>query len=344
MSRVEITKLAAELRVPDGELAFLGDRSPEELRDLRAMVSRARFARHEQRSKTIAALSRRLPASLSAKIARSALGPMLSAHVASAMKADDAARLAGHLDPSFLADLAPGLDPTRVGPLLRRLPDTLVIEVATLLVERKDYITLGRLVSTVDTPVALRVIEQGDEEDLLHVALFAEDRDAIDAIARQLPDEQLAEVIATCARADLYDGLVALLRSLSRESATRLIAQVVAVEDNARESVIEAIAQHDAWPVILPSLAELAEPTLARIVSSPTVLDPVVADRVIEHARRLDLPEALVRSAAVLDDEHVEALRGSQSLRDRDLQDWMLSSSPEAPAAVLPILTRLGLR
>ena len=64
----------------------------------------------------------------------------------------------------------------------------------------------------------------------------------------------------------------------------------------------------------------------------------------IEHARRLDLPAALVCSAAVLDEEHVEALRGSEVLRDRDLQDWLLASSPDAADTVLPILQRLGFR
>jgi len=45
-SRVEITKLAQELGMPEERLGFLADRTPTELKDLRALLAHATFSRN----------------------------------------------------------------------------------------------------------------------------------------------------------------------------------------------------------------------------------------------------------------------------------------------------------
>ena len=81
-SALEITKLAHEMHVDEAELSFLATTSPDDLRDLRGIVSHAMFSRHESRVKGLAAVRKKLPAAVTAKITEIAKGPMLSARVA----------------------------------------------------------------------------------------------------------------------------------------------------------------------------------------------------------------------------------------------------------------------
>ncbi|MFT4286418.1 hypothetical protein [Nocardioides sp.] len=344
LSRIEITKLAQELRVPETELSFLTDSSPERLRELRAWISSAMFARNEQRVLLLASLSRLLPTGVTAKIAKLALGPMLSARVAGVLDPREASRLAGHLDPEFLARLAVSLDPKRVEPIIGALDDDLVIDVGRRLLDAGEHLVLGRFVSVVDVEVAMGVVETATDDALLRVALFTEEPEALDAIVARLPDHRLAGVIRAAAEADAYDAAVTLLTSLSEESCARLVGQVDAVTASARDSLVHAIAEHDVWPRILPTLHEVEQTTLAGMVNVPTTADVRIVDRFVEHARDLDLAPVLVRIVLALDDAHLDVLADSKLLHRSEVQDWLLAKAGVSQRLVEAVLARLGLR
>lgn len=192
LSRIEIAKLAHDLGADPSELEFLADRSPAELADLRALVSRTILGRQARQARLLASLSGRLPAAITAKIAAHALGPRVSARVASAMPPDDAARLAGHFEPEFLTRLATSLDPERVATLIAALPEDLVVEVGRRLVSAGEYVTVGRLVAVVPTAVAVKVVSDASADALLEAALYTEDQDALAAVIDGLGDDQRA--------------------------------------------------------------------------------------------------------------------------------------------------------
>lgn len=343
-SRIEVTKLAHELGVAEGEISFLTASAPEDLRELRRLVSGALFARNEDRVKLLAALSRMLPVPLTAKIAEVALGPALSARVAGVLDPREASRLAGHLAPSFLAKLAVSLDPARVAPIVRGLPDDLVVDVGRRLLAAGEHVTLARFVAVVSPDVAMGVVEGSTGADLLQVALFTDEPAALDAIARRIGDEVLADVIRAASAAHAYDAAVTLLTSLSAESCARLVGQVGVVEDNARESLVEAVAEHDVWPAILPALHTVDQDVLKALVNVPATLDSAIIDRVAMHSHRLDLAPVLVQLVLAMDDEHLDALRESSVLRDPDLQEWLTANAGVGTRLVLPVLESLGLR
>ena len=194
--RIEVEKIAAELESEVSELAFLLDRTPEELRELRTLITTAIFARHEERVRLIAGLSKRLPTALTAKIAESALGPVVSARIAGALDPSDAVKLAGHVSPEFLTQLSVALDPARVAPLVAEMPESLTIDVGRRMLAEGQLLVLGRFVSVVPTQTALAVLDGAEPAALLQVALYADDADAVARVAQALPTETRAQLEA----------------------------------------------------------------------------------------------------------------------------------------------------
>ncbi|TQL68402.1 hypothetical protein FB381_2291 [Nocardioides albertanoniae] len=220
-SSLEITKLAHEMRVEETELAFLSPTAPDDLRDLRAIVSHAMFSRHEARVKRLAAVSNKLPAAVTAKISEIAMGPMLSARVAAVMDPSDAAKLAGHLRPEFLADLSVHLDPSRVAGIIDKLDRSLVIEVGRRLMAQGHLLTLARFTGVVGAETSLKVVEGASGSDILQLALFIDEPSVVDPILAGLPDPTVTEIAA--ATSDHGDAGEALLAALSDASRARIV-------------------------------------------------------------------------------------------------------------------------
>ena len=219
-SALEITKLAHEMHVDEAELAFLATTSPDDLRDLRGIVSHAMFSRHESRVKGLAAVSKKLPAAVTAKIAEIAMGPMLSARVAAVMEPADAAKLAGHLKPEFLAELSVHLDPSRVSGIIAKLDEALVVDVGRRLMARGHLLTLARFTGVVGAETSLKVVDGASGRDVLQLALFIDEPSVIDPILAGLPDETVTELAAVTGEHD--EAAEALLASLTEDSRARI--------------------------------------------------------------------------------------------------------------------------
>lgn len=342
-SRIEVAKLAAELKTDEADLAFLTASTPQELRDLRAATAEALFARHEPRVRLLASVSRMLPVPVTAKVAQAALGPMLSARVAGALDPREAARLAEHVDRDFLAELAVFLDPKRVAPIVRALPDELVVDVGQRLRRAGEFLTLARFVSLVDPRVAAQVVAGATGEQLLQVALYTDDAPALDAIARTLSDTTLADVIGAAGRTGSYDAAVALLDALSPEVCARLVSQVGAVEAGSRESLVQAVADNDVWDAVLPALHTVEHEVLAALVNVEATRDVAVIDAVARHARALDQAPVLVHLVLAMDDDHLPVLARSATLRDPDFRDWLTAHAGVSRRLIEPVLDSLGI-
>lgn len=342
-TRIEITKLAHEIGVPEHELAFLVDSEPEHLRDLRSAATAAIFARNESRVKLLASVSRTLPAAVSAKIAQHALGPLLSARVAAALEPKDAAKLAKQLDGSFLAELASSLDPNRTAPILRLLPDDLLVSVGRRILVSGDYPTLGRLISVVPAGVAVQIAAGGSALDVLQVALYADDKTATDAIVRTLSDAVLRQVVVAATEEELYEAAVSLLLTLSPESSARVVAQAGAVADDKLDGLVAAVDEHDVWHAVVPGVPTLDAEALGRLVNVPTTRRVRVIDRFLGACHDLGQADAIVAVLRVLDRDHLAVVKESEIVRNRDLQDWAIRTASDG-AEFESMLESAGLR
>lgn len=239
-STIEITKLARELHADEADLGFLRDSSPEDLRALRAVTTAALHARSESRVKVWAGLSRALPAPVTAKIAESALGPGLSARIAGAMEPADALRLAEHLSPAFLARLSVAVDPGRIGPIVGGMPEDRVIDVGRRLLADHEVVALARFLGVVDPDVALRLVDGANGADLLKIALYADDRQALDSIVERLPEAQLRALLEAAEGSDV-EALGAVALDLSSRTRARLAEVVRSLEEPRRGELLAVL-------------------------------------------------------------------------------------------------------
>lgn len=242
---LELLRLAALLDVDAADLDGLAELPAEELRALRTAITATVHGRHEHRFRRLAALVKKTPLPLAAKVAQRALGPVMSARVASSLAPEDAVALAQHLDAGFLTRVATHLDPARVGGIVGAMPADLVVDVGRRMLAAGELIALGGLVSCVGEAEAMAVAEVADPGDLLRIGLFTEDVAALDKLIAGLPDERLAEVVGAAAATDHVHDTVLLVGALGPANVQRLLAPVADLPAGERDRFIEVIRNDD---------------------------------------------------------------------------------------------------
>ncbi len=212
--RVELVKLAHELGAPERELDFLAPLGPSRLAVLRRQIGHALFDRHEHRFHRMARAAAYVPPTLGGLGARRVLPPLLAARGAAVMEPRVALRLVKHLGADYLVRLVPNLDPEKVTGIVAGLPDHQVIELGELLVARREYISLGRFVSQFPVGTTLRLVQVATPLDLVRVALFTEDHEAIGRALDRLPEERVAAMLSAAAESGEADDAVAMVLAI----------------------------------------------------------------------------------------------------------------------------------
>ncbi|HEY1134293.1 MAG TPA: hypothetical protein VGE77_06920 [Nocardioides sp.] len=322
-ARIELAKLAHELDLGLDEVSFLADADPVALRALRTDVAERLLARHAARFARIAHLSSLVPVGVAAKAAQHAVGPLVSARIAGSLPPAEAVRLAERLPPEFLADVTLSLDPSRVAGILAALDLDLLARVGRLLVARGEHVVLGRFVSVVPTAAALAVVDGAGPGDLLRVALFAEDRSVLPALVARLDDRVLVAVLELAHADDAHVDALTLVTSLDPASRSRIVGLLAGLPEDRAAGFLTAVAAIDAWPEVLPALADVEDGALRTLVNVPPTAEPAVLDAVLRTAHGLDLAVLLRRVLAVLDPAHLAALRAAPVAADPDVRAWL---------------------
>lgn len=234
----ELTRLAALLRVEESELEFLAGQSLETLRELRDKVIDRLFDADRGVLESIAKANKMVPGALAAKIATTAFPPSLAARVAGVMDTEGAVDMARRVPVSFLADLAPALDPRRVTAILARLPGQLLVDAGELLGERGEYIAMADFVGVLPDAQIERTLGVLSDEALVRTGLVIEDAERVAAILGMLPAERLAGVVEVAASIGEWDGIRRARPYLAEEvyaALTRIVEERgIAVPDDLR--------------------------------------------------------------------------------------------------------------
>lgn len=283
-SELEITKLAHELDLGVDELAFLRDQPADALRALRRDVSSALYRRHERRFRRVAALSSMVPATVAARAAQLAVGPVVSARIAAALDPDEAVKLAGRLPAPFLAELALSLDPERSAAIIRRLEPELVVEVGRVLLAEGESLVLGRFVAVVDPEVALRLVDGADPGTLLDIALLADDRSALSALVGGLGEPDVRALLKHCDEMDRAVDALTLLTALDDEALRHLVNVPTTAHHDVLEAVLEAGRATDHGPLLVRLLVLLDDDHVGVLSSAPSAHDPEVHAWLRSHA------------------------------------------------------------
>jgi hypothetical protein len=322
-ARAEVEKLARELCADPEDLMFLTRAGAHRLAELRSVVSDALFARHEAPLHRVAGLAKVMPVALTAASAESVFGPMLCAKVAGVMETGRAVKLAGHLSPEFLADVAVHLDPRRAGDIVRTLPADLVVAVGRTLLGRGEYLTLGRFLAAAPSDVIRSILDIASNLEVLHVACYAEARDKVEAIIADLPDSRLHGIMRAAADTGrLHEGL-SLLTSLGETTQVRMGVIAADLGRTVLDAVIREVQRLDVWADLVPVLGVLTDAARREFVNVPATKEPEVIRAVLVAVRTHGMGGQLLMILMSMDDEHVEALGAVPELHDPAWRRWL---------------------
>lgn len=272
LTRAGLTRLARVLGAPESAVQFLAGRDHLELRLLEDRVSAALFDEHRTALQRIADASRLLPASLVAKMSELVFGPMLSARVSGLMPPDRAIEVAGRLRTKFLADVTIQLDPRSASELLARMPARIVVDVAELLLQRGEYVTMGRFVDDLPDAAIRAVLERvQDDGALVRIAGYVERRERVMELVEMIPADRLRRVVAAAATGPeevQLSGLV-MMSQLSARQQGRIGDIAIALGAETVQALVAAASRAGASDVLRTVLRHISADSklaLARII------------------------------------------------------------------------------
>lgn len=204
-TRVEITRLASLLGCSEESLAMLAHQPVEVLKELRDKLTDRLFDANRDVLLGLARTTKIVPGAVAAKIATAAFPTQLAARVAGVMETDAAVSLAGRVPVTFLADLAPKLDPRRVTSILHQLPAQLLVDAGELLGQRGEYIAMADFVAVLPLEQIGRTLGVLSDEALVRTGQVIEDPARLAAILELIPADRLPGIAATVGRLDASD-------------------------------------------------------------------------------------------------------------------------------------------
>lgn len=252
LTRAELIKLARVLGSDEAAVAFLAPAGAQAVRMLQEQVSATLFDEYRGALQRLADASRLLPASLVAKMSELVFGPMLSARVAALMPPERAVEIAGKLRTTFLADVCVHIDPRNASDLLAGIPTKIVVDVARLLLQRREYVTMGRFVDDLPDAAIRAVMADLTDEALVQIGFFVERRARLTELIDLVAPDRLRGVVQAVAGGtpEVQAAGLAMMSQLPPRHQGKLGDLAVALGADALTSLIACAQREDAADVV----------------------------------------------------------------------------------------------
>ncbi|MGW5571449.1 hypothetical protein ACWEVD_09640 [Nocardia thailandica] len=332
----EIAKLARVLGVDPTELDFLLTRSPESIKAFRDQITDEMSGRDVQRMQRIAAAVKLVPRPVAALVAEKALGPALAAAVAGAVEPARAVAIAESLSPRFLADATVLLDARRAAQVIERVPDKLAAEVARELIERGDYLTMGRLAGSMPDSVLRAALPQAADADILQVGLHLEERSEAERLLGMVHD-RVPGMVQTMYAEEKWADAISLLDLIGPRERARMADIVAGQDDEILDGLLTAVTELDAWDALLPVAAGMAQPGLARLAQRPVMHEAATLARISDVSLRQGLWLELLPLVQFLTAEQRRHIATRVTQEDDDSLRELIVQAREAAPAMLPL-------
>ncbi|MEU2955103.1 hypothetical protein AB0M94_10540 [Streptomyces xanthochromogenes] len=335
-TRAETEKLAALLDERPERLAFLAGLPADDLRTLREQTVAALFDGMPDMLDRIAKATRLVPAGVAAAISQKALGPRLAAAVAGRLEPARAADIIEKLPVAFTAASCAHLDPRRIGGIVDRLDENLLVRISVALAERGDHLTMGRFVGHLRDSVLIRVLPQVDDAVVLRTGFAVDQPQRLGDIVELMGEERLARVIASAADG-LWPEALAVAGMVTGEQRARIATLAARQPRDRLDTLVRTTAEQGLWESLLPLVALLSEEDRRAVALLPSLTDPEVLSGVVPAvvatalwAEFLPLVEllpepsrtAVAEAAGALGDEDLDAL--AREVDKQNLWDLVL--------------------
>lgn len=311
-SQAELIKLAAALKVDVAELQFMSEVASDSLRRFRAAYTDILFNQQRHFFRRVAWWARWLPSWFVAGIVRFWLGSTLTARMASELPAWRVAAIARHLPAQFMADVAVGFDPRAARELVWLLSTEQIVSTAHVLLQRRDFITMGRFVGLLPDHVVQQVAASiEDEGDLLDIIFHVDSRNRIDHLVHVLPAERVHRamlIVCNTSQRRLWPKLLALVANVSY-SLKRELGDLAASQGEAvLEAIVNAAQEDQLWEDILPVVTCLSPDVQRLVINLPALQRAEVMASIIETANKDGLWTDIISIAAYMNDTGRDAV------------------------------------
>jgi hypothetical protein len=284
-TRAGLIKLSRALGATEQDVAFLAPLGVDGLRRLEDRVTRVLFGDHRAALQKLADASRLLPASLVAKLSEHVFGPVLSARVAGLMPPDRAVEVAARLRTKFMADVCMQLDPRSASEVLALVPTRIIVDVARQLLERREYVTMGRFVDDL-TNDAIRAVTDAVQDDaaLVRIGFFVERRDRLNELIELLGPERIRRMVAAVVASppDVQAAGLGLMSQLTRQQQGRFGEAAIALGPGVLGTLAEAAQRDGALDVITAVLQHVGADARAALKGMLQALDTAEQARLLE--------------------------------------------------------------
>lgn len=291
-TRTELVKLARALGTTTDGVAFAAVLPYEDIRRVRERAVATLYDEHRAAFQRVAAITRVLPTAVNVRIALRAFSPLLAARVAGEMTPDRAAELADRMPVEYLAEACVHLDPRRAEPLVRRIRPERVLSVVTELIERGEFITLGRLLDAATERVIHDVAATVSTEALLRIGVYAESGTQLTRAVALLPPPRLRDVVrdALTGPRELATAGLALIGRLTDDDLRGRLATYAADSDDATlTTLLHTAVAEDAVPALLTAVAAMGEDAQRRVLRLTVLSDQDMIDQLVLAAEKHNL-------------------------------------------------------
>lgn len=286
-AEAELVKLARALDTTMDGVSFASALVPGDIRRLRELLVAVLYDEHRVVFRRVAAITRVLPTSVNVRIALRAFSPLLAARVAGEMAPDRAAELANRMPIDYLAEGCLHLDPRRAAPLISRIKPDRMLAVVVELVDRGEYIALGRLLDAATDQVVVDAAAAISDEALLRIGFYAESAAHLTRAVAALPEPRLRSVVS-CALAGPPDlrsaGLVLIARLEDEQLRGRLAEYAADADDATLTRLLHTAIEVGAVGELLSAVAAMGSPARQRVLAMPALAQHDTLFRLITAA------------------------------------------------------------
>jgi hypothetical protein len=286
--QAEVVKLARALGTTEENVRFADSLDHSEIRRLRERVVTALYEEHRPAFQRVARITRLLPTPVNVRITLRAFSPLLAARIAGEMAPERAAELINRMPIEYLAEGCLHLDPRRAEPLIRHIDPDRVLAVILELVDRGEYITLGRLLDAATERIVREVATTVSDEVLLRIGFYAESGTQLTRAVTALPEERLRGVVATALRGprDLRSAGLSMIGRLEDDGLRGRLAEYAAeFDDETLTHLLRTAIDDGALPELLTAVAAMGQPARRRVLTLPALTDPDILLHFAQVAR-----------------------------------------------------------
>ncbi len=321
LTRAELVKLSRVLVTEEKAVAFLAPLGPLGVRTLQECVSAALFDEYRGALQRLADAARLLPASLVAKISEMVFGPMLSARVAGLMAPDKAVDVASKLHVKFLADVTVQLDPRSAAELLDKIPVKITVDVARVLLERREYVTMGRFVDVLTDEAIKAVMKELTDDALVRIGFFVERRERLAELISLVSTDRLRGIVkaVSCGTPHMQAAGLAMMSQLPPRMQGKLGDLAVALGAQALTSLIAAAQRENAADVVAAVMVNVSAEGRQAFAALLEGMDPKMLANWAQVTTQAGLWPAALRILADSGVEIQQQAAGALKRLDRDV-------------------------